>query len=431
MVFIRALGYSILAAALAVVLPSKPAFANQLRPLHKFHKNGKSGYLPNGGVILDSAGNLYGTTVDGGGNGCNYVGCGTVFELSPSGKGQLTMTILHSFRPKAKDGEGPMASLTFDTSGNLFGTTVLGGKYGYGTVFELSPGAGGKWTEKVLLSFNSTGQIGYFPVGNLTFDASGNLYGTASQGGIYGLGVVFELSPTKSGRWGQNILHSFGNGTDGAAPLAGVVFDASGNLYGTTQYGGPDEAGTVFRLSPNSDGTWTEKVLYNFKADGKDGTAPQGNVVLDGAGNLYSTTTHGGTSTQCSGGCGTVFELTPAGNQWKEQVLHVFGLTQADSALPWAGLTFDTAGNLYGTSLEGGGGGGGSGTIFEMLPGTDGQWTETVAVDFGVNGGKDGFYPTSGLILDSAGRIYGTAQAGGVMTDCSGLGCGTVYRFTP
>jgi uncharacterized repeat protein (TIGR03803 family) len=385
-----------------------------------------------GGVIFDSAGNLYGTTFDGGGAGCDDAGCGTVFELTPSGEGKWTMTVLHSFRPKAKDGSGPKASLTMDAAGNIYGTTQFGGRYGYGTVFELIPGAGGVWTEAVLHNFNNTGKDGYFPVGNLIFNASGNLYGTASQGGVYGLGVVFELSPAKNGKWKEKVLHSFGNGTDGAGALAGLGFDTAGNLYGTTQYGGSAEAGTVFRLAPGANGKRTEKILYDFKLNGKDGTGPQGGVVFDTVGNLYSTTTYGGTSTQCSGGCGTVFELVPGANDtWTETVLHIFGLVGTDGALPLVGLVLDATGNLYGTTLEGGEGVSGPGTIFEMIPGTGGQWSETVVFSFASNGAKDGTYPSAELILDNTGRMYGTAQGGGSLSDCSGLGCGTVFRFTP
>ncbi len=430
---IRALTGTALALILIVVLFAATAFsATQMQALHSFHSGGKSGYLPVGGVIFDSAGNLYGTTFDGGGTGCDDLGCGTVFELTPEGKGKWTMNVLHSFRPKAKDGSGPMASLTIDAAGNLYGTTQFGGKYGYGTVFELLPGDGGIWSENVLHSFNNIGNDGFFPVSSLIFDESGNLYGTASQGGDYGLGVVFELSPVKNGRWKEKVLYSFGNGTDGAGPLAGLVFDSAGNIYGTTRYGGADGIGTVFRLTLGAHGKWDERVLYDFKLNGMDGIGPQGGVVFDTAGDLYGTTTYGGTSTQCSGGCGTVFELVlGTDGTWTEMVLHNFGLVGSDGALPWAGLILDTSGNLYGTTVGGGAGASGPGTIFEMTAGIDGQWSESVLFNFDSNGAKDGTYPSAGLIHDNAGRMYGTAQGGGTLSDCNGLGCGTVFRFTP
>ncbi len=207
------------------------------------------------------------------------------------------------------DGWIPSAGLIFDAAGNLYGTTGLGGTDGVGTVFELTR-AGGGWTEQVLYNF---GTDGAYPGGGLTFDSAGNLYGTTGEGGIHILGTVFELTPTVGGGWTETVLHNFGSGTDGAYPGAGVTFDAAGNLYGTTQYGGTYNScsggcGTVFELTPTAGGGWTEQVLLNFNGTG--GANPYAGLIFDGAGNLYGTTQF--TYDNCSGFyCGTVFELMP------------------------------------------------------------------------------------------------------------------------
>jgi len=224
--------------------------------------------------------------------------------------------LLHTFAGGTSDGEFPQSRLIFDTTGNLYGTTPLGGIYNSGVVFELTPQAGGGWTEKILYSFMNNGIDGITPYGGLVPDASGNLYGTTSAGGTYGDGTVFELTPQVGGGWTEKVLFSF-NGTDGKEPYNGsLIFDTAGNLYGTTAYGGAFSTlsgGTVFELSPASDGTWTETVLHSFNNDGVDGYTPYSGLVLDSAGNLYGTTAVGGTLSRCPPiGCGTVFELTPA-----------------------------------------------------------------------------------------------------------------------
>src|SRR5664279_5403051 len=209
--------------------------AAQEQVLHNFNNNGTDGTFPQAGLIVDGAGNLYGTTSEGG----TYIscsgGCGTVFELTPNGSGGWTETVLHNFNSNGTDGANPYAGLIFDAAGNLYGTTTTGGTYYVGTVFELSPSQGGGWTEKVLYSFNYNGTDGNYPQASLTIDAAGNLYGTTWAGGPYGYGygTVFELTPAAGGGWTETVLHNF-VGTDGAAPLAGLIFDAAGNLYGTT-----------------------------------------------------------------------------------------------------------------------------------------------------------------------------------------------------
>jgi uncharacterized repeat protein (TIGR03803 family) len=331
--------------------------------------------------------------------------------------------VLHSFS-SSTDGFEPFAGLIFDAAGNLYGTTSAGGASDLGTVFELTPSAGGTWTEKLLWSFGN-GTDGREPEAGLIFDAAGNLYGTTDDGGTSNSGTVFELTPTAGGGWTEQVLHSFNyNGTDGNGPFAGLVFDAAGNLYGTTTRGGSDQSctygcGTVFELTPTAGGTWTEKVLHNFSNDGTDGNYPEAGLTFDTAGNLYGTTASGG-SESCFGGCGTVFELTPAaGGTWTERVLHTFG--GADGDEPRAGLVFDASGNLYGTTFQGGTYD--LGTVFELTPAAGGTWTEKVLHSFG--NGTDGANPTASLIFGASGNLYGTTEDGGTST------AGTVFELTP
>jgi uncharacterized repeat protein (TIGR03803 family) len=250
--------------------------------LHSF--NGTDGLYPEASVIFDPAGKLYGTTNEGG----VYSG-GTVFQLRPGGGGQWIENVLHSFNPAAEDGFYPYANLIFDAAGNLYGTTEEGGAYHAGTIVQLARGAHGTWTEKVLHSFN--GADGYSLRGGLIFDAAGNLYGTAYSGGAYAFGTVFEFSPRAGGKWTEKILHSFSS-ADGQGPVGGLVVNAAGKLYGATAEGGDSRAGTVFQLTPGARGKWTESVLYSF--NGADGYGPHAGLTFDTAGNLYGTTYQGG-----------------------------------------------------------------------------------------------------------------------------------------
>ncbi len=297
--------------------------------------------------------------------------------------------------------------------------------------------------EKLLHSFNVDGRDGGFFPSKLTRDSAGNLYGTTTYGGIhfeqcqYGCGTVFELSPQQGGGWTEKILHSFGY-PDGAYPGGGVIFDAAGNLYGTTLSGGPQSNGTVFELSPRQGGGWTEKVLYSF-AEGTQGATPfVGSLIFDAAGNLYGTTSWGGIHLQeCGGiGCGTAFELSPKGDgSWTEKVLHSFNLNGVDGAVPAIGMIFDAAGNLYGTTLYGGVhlqdcGGAGCGTVFELSPRQDGSWTEKVLHSFDLNG-TDGALLYGGVIFDATGNLYGMTYEGGIHFQQCTYGCGTVFELSP
>jgi uncharacterized repeat protein (TIGR03803 family) len=244
--------------------------------------------------------------------------------------------------------------------------------------------------------------------------------------GLRDILAIFALAVfvTGSAASQEKVLHSFGNGTDGLYPYAGLIFDAAGNLYGTTYEGGIHGYGTVFELTPEEGGGWTEKVLHSFNLNGTDAAYPQASLIMDSAGNLYSTSYEGGIHLDpCGGvGCGTVFELSPQeGGGWTEKVLHSFNLNGTDGDEPYAGLIIDTAGNLYGTTIAGGIHN--NGTVFELSPREGGGWTEKVVHSFG--NGTDGYEPYAGLIIDAAGNLYGTTVEGGIH------GYGTVFEITP
>jgi uncharacterized repeat protein (TIGR03803 family) len=268
--------------------------------LHSFGSDRADGLTPFGGVIVDASGNLFGTTYFGGSNGY-----GTVYELIPQTGGGWTEKILHNFNNMGTDGLYPASGLILDEVGNLYGTTVLSGSDGVGTVFELKPGPEGAWVEKILLYFAAADTSGgAIPYGSLMFDA-GSLYGTASGGGLYNVGTVFELTPEGNGTWNESVLYAFNDdGNDAYTPLAGLVRDSSGNLYGTTYTGGSASGlGTVFELTP-ANGVWTETVLHSFEGNGDGGNPGYGALILDSSGNLYGTAQGGGAYF-----AGTVFEI--------------------------------------------------------------------------------------------------------------------------
>jgi len=357
---------------------------------------GSDGRGPFGGVILDGAGNLYGTTTEGGNLACS-LGCGTVFKVDTSGN----ETVLYSFAGTgAGDGEYPNATLLRDTQGNLYGTTESGGAFGYGTVFKLSAAG----AETVLHSFTGTGGDGKFPFGGVARDGQGNLYGTTNTGGVFGVGTVFRVDATGN----ETVLYSFtGTGSDGKSPYAGVVRDAQGNLYGTTESGGTSNVGTVFKV----DATGTETILYSFTVTGGDGAEPMSGLVRDAQGNLYGTTNAGGVGV--GGGNGVVFKVDKTG---REKVLFRFPGTGADGIRPH-GVVRDAQGNLYGTTVFHGAFG--WGTVFKLSP----TGKQTVLYNF--NGGNaDGGDPYAGVVLDGQGNIYGATSAGAI-------GYGTAFKITP
>ena len=338
---------------------------------------------------------------------------GTVFELANTA-GVYSEKVLYSFGTATGDGGNPACSLIMDASGNLFGTTTGGGANGSGTVFELVNSLG-TWAEKVLYSFTSPtysfGPDGANPYGALTMDASGNLFGTTFAGGPIGHGTVFELV-NSAGTYTEKVLYSFTNAAgDGYGTLAGLVMDASGNLYGTTANGGVS-FGTVFELV-NSAGTYSERVLYSFTGAAGDGASPNGALVQDAAGNLYGTTANGGVS------FGTVFELVNSAGTYAEKVIYTFTGGGGDGANPFSTLTQDASGNLYG--MTSGGGASGNGTVFE-LSNTSGFWAESLLLIFGSScegsGTSNGAKPYYGnLLLDASGTVYGVTDLGGASND--------------
>jgi uncharacterized repeat protein (TIGR03803 family) len=328
---------------------------------------------PEGPLTVGPSGALYGTT-NGGGAGR----MGTVFELRPPAAACRTAicywngTVLHSFQGGANDGANPAGTkLVFDQAGNIYGTTEFGGSgngqycpSGCGTVFELSPSAGG-WTVSVLHSFNNNGIDGYEPQYGVLFDPAGNLYGATPAGGNIegpdgiGGGTAFELTPSGGG-WTENIVYNFPtvHGDNGVQP-GDIVMDQSGNLYGTTAFGGEYVSGSVFELT-RSGGSWTFSALYSF-----DNCGPQP-LARDGAGNLYGTCAAGGAYD-----AGWVFKLTNSGGSWTATDLHDF-TGGSDGDFPSGPVVLDSNGNLYGTAssagLQGGCGGEGCGTVWEITP---------------------------------------------------------------
>ncbi len=391
---------------------------------------GSDGQDPAAGLIFDAAGNLYGTSIEGGGCTRLNAGCGSVFEMSPNGSGGWTEKVLYGFSGGA-DGLQPEGTLVLDTAGNLYGTTQVGGTC-CGVVFKLTHNSDGSWTQSVLYTF-AGGSDGSEPVAGLVFDAAGNLYGTTQEGGgggcgIIGCGTVFELTPNSSGGWTEKLLHIF-HGPDGELPQSNLIFDGAGNLYGVALEGGKVYAtcssgcGLVFKFTPTSSGSWTEKIIHYF--DGNTGNGPVGGLTFDAAGNLYGTTSFGGILRDCSNqGCGVVFELSPnSSGIWQQSRLYNFHDT--DGARPFAGVVVDSAGNVYGTTSVGGNlscTNSGCGVAFKLMP-SGAHWTQTILHVFGA--GSDAFFPDGGLTFDSAGNLYGTSLLGGSND------FGTVYEITP
>jgi hypothetical protein len=380
--------------------------------------------------------------------------CGTVYQLAPPAKAgdPWKETVLYIFKGNtSKDGASPYGGLVIDAAGNLYGTTgyggtgncvVLGILMGCGTVFELSPPKqkGGPWTETVLYSFPTPKQ-GFVPWGDLVFDGAGNLYGATIYGGGYGTncgdayykycGAVFELSPPKinGGKWTEKTLYGFKGGMDGANPNGGLVLDSKGNVYGTTYLGGDQSApcgsvgcGTAFELKhpATNGGAWTEKLIRRFTG-GNDGASPNGGLIFDAKGSLYGTAAGAGSRLN-----GIVFRLAPSKDgRWTETVLYSF-TGGADGFNPGSGLTFDSSGKLYGTAL---GGVASRGVVFRLRPPTSGKsWLINVLYSF--TGAPDGNHPTASVIFDGQGDLYSTTEWGGTGQACQG-GCGTVFEVSP
>jgi uncharacterized repeat protein (TIGR03803 family) len=390
---------SVLVACTMAVLTAPSAQAQSLKVLYSF-AGGVDGADPYAGVIRDAKGNLYGTTLYGGnnGSGCSQGSCGVVFRVEPTGN----ETVLYSFTGGASDGASPTGGVIEDATGNLYGTTSLGGPVDAGTVFRVTK----KGTETVLHIFTDEPD-GANPEPGVIRDAEGNLFGTTCCGGLYA-GTVFRV--TKKGT--ETVLYSFTGRSDGWAPFGGLIRDDEGNLYGTTEQGGSRGCGVVFKLSKKD----KETALYSFSGS-VDGGWPTGGLIRDSGGTLYGTTALGGNGT-CDAGYGTVFKLTKVG---KETVLYSF-TGGSDGSEPTGGLIRDSRGNLYGTTSFGGDTSCeppyGCGTVFKLSK----TGKETVLHTF--TGGADGANPDAGMIQDSKGNFYGTTFYGGA------YGYGTVFKLT-
>jgi uncharacterized repeat protein (TIGR03803 family) len=368
--------------------------AQMFKLVYQF-KPGADGAQPYSSLILDSQGNMYGTTSTDG----SYA-AGTIYRVTPSGK----ETVLYSFTGLGGDGANPYTPLTGDSAGNLYGTTTYGGTYGgicgstgCGTVFKLAPT--GK--ETVLYRFTGANGDGYYPYQGVVRDKAGNLYGTTILGGS-GSGIVFKISPAGN----ETIVHTFNFiGNDGGFPIGGsLISDSSGNLYGATELGGSNGGGgTVYKI----DKAGNETILAGFDF-GSTGYEPYGSLLLNAEGNLYGTTLFGGTFNE-----GVAFKVDTSGN---ETVLYNFSGMSGDGAEPNGGLVQDSAGNLYGTTF--GGGGDFFGTAFEIGP----SGAETILHSFSSN---DGRFPESGLVMDAHGNLFSTAEYGGA------YGGGVVFGIKP
>jgi uncharacterized repeat protein (TIGR03803 family) len=339
-----------------------------------------------------------------------------VYELTPNSDGTWSETILHSFPDYGLDGSFPMSTPLVDAAGNLYATAEAGGSghYRAGTVFEMSPSASG-WSFSVLHNFGSTNSDGGSPKTGVVMDKLGNLYGVADS--------VFELTPITSG-WAESVLYTFCsayNCVGGSGPYAGVMLDPLGNLYGTTQSGGGYSGGVAYELR-RAKGGWRESVPHAFGGFLGDGVRPaNGNLAIDSAGNLYGAAFAGGTGTGCVGTCGTVFELTPTSQgKWKEIILYNFQGVSTGFG-PGSGVVVDSAGNLYGTTIYGGPTLCACGVVYKLAPAAGGTWTYSVLHAFDAT---DGNTPAANLTLYN-GNLYGTTTGGG-----SGGG-GVVFEITP
>lgn len=424
---------TVLLAGLAAFLPLAGASATSEALIHSFQYGDghHDGFNPQAGLIVGPGGVLYGTTLSGGTGAACTDGCGTVFALVPPPAGGTAWTehVLHDFQA-GSDGSEPYAGLYQDAAGALYGTTEEGGT-GFGTVFKLTPPAAGgsAWSEKVLYRFKG-GTDASVPFAGLMADSSGALYGATGQGGSagcggVGCGAVFRLSlPAGKSSWVEEVLYRFKAGTDGWGSYSTLVADASGALYGTTVLGGAG-FGTVFKLTPPTAGSaWSEQLLHRFHG-GSDGAQPFAGLIADPAGNLYGTTAEGGAGCALPG-CGIVFRLAPpAGGTgaWAYRILH--GFDGADGNTPYGGLYRDASGALYATTS--GGGSFTGGTAVKLTPTATG-WSRSILHQFGT--GHDASGPTAGLVADSSGTLYGTGFTGG-----NGLGgtcgCGAVFKLAP
>ena len=405
----------LIVAALVIVLPDAIGATNKERPIVVF--TGLNGTRPLNGLTADTQGNMYGVAAGGGSGNCSPHGCGLVFELSPASGGTWTEKTIYAFKGGIADTDLPCTELLFDSHGNLFGGTCPDLEGHIGAIYELTPGTGGVWSEKIVYWFTNQD---YFPGPRLAFDSQGNLYGSAYESSN-GNGGVFQLSPQSNGTWTQTLLHEFNsNNGDGYDPRGGVILDSSGNIYGTTTLGGKNLDGMVFELTPKAGGGYSESIILNFDRNGK-GESPFTPLIMDGNGNLFGTTQNGGLHNNE----GIVFELSPNGTKWTERLLYSFG-PQPDGFSP-TGIVFDGQGNLYGATANGGNGCDfiGCGIVYKLTPQKTGLWKETILCNFESAG--DGSQPAAGVLVNSTtGYIYGTTEYGGAR-----YGFGTIFEVKP
>ena len=426
---LRATNFTLAAATWITVLVltamlTPVALAQTFSVIHIF-TGGNDGAGPQAGLIMDAHGNLYGTTYYGGHNGD-----GSVFKMSNRGSGWI-LTPLFNFT-LSTNGAGPYGRVYMASDGTLYGTTAygpIGGctvnpGNGCGTVYHLqAPPTAPRstetpWRQTVIHTFQ--GSDGFQPQGDLTVDQAGNIYGTTIVGGgssscSGGCGVVYELSRSGGG-FTESVLYSFQNNGDGFDAYGGVVFDNSGNLLGVVQNGGLNTRGAIYELSPSGSG-WNEQTAYAFPLNEATGAFPVGGLIKDGAGNLWGTTSQGGTF------YGTAFELSPGSGGWTLNSLYDFSPPGSNLG-PVEKLYLAADGNLYGTSYSSGPNNRGS--VFKLTP-SNGSWIYTSLHDF--TGGSDGGWPISNVVMDASGNLYGTASSGGGGT-CS-FGCGVVWKITP
>lgn len=412
------------------------AQAQTIQTLHSF-TGGVDGAAPLAGLSTDAHGNLYGTASSGG------MGYGTVYRLAHAGSG-WGFTTLYTFHGAPNDGAYPVARVVFGPDQTLYGTTQEGGNslnycrnVGCGTVFNLRPQPGicktalCPWQETLLYDFSTTDPtFGAVPESEVTFDSAGNLYGTTYTGGYYAgagggsgcveCGLVYKLTPSGSG-WTESVPYSFSGYqyyTDGALPVGGVTFDNAGNMFGTTTAYGSCGFGIAYELTPNGS-HWSEVILQQLC---ESGASPTANLIFDGTGTFYGASEG---DTEYGPYPVTIFTLTQSGGSWVYTPIYIF--SQSGHG-PAGQLLLDSAGNLYGTTIEGGSNplgqcSAGCGTIFKLSP-SGGSWTYTDLYDF--TGGSDGAYPHSNLVMDSSGNFYGTTSQGGGTNSH-----GTIFEFTP
>jgi uncharacterized repeat protein (TIGR03803 family) len=404
--FSAALLWTVMILPLVVAMLVNHAQASSTHVVYSF--GGSDGEYFDTELVRDSSGNLYGTSVEGG----NFQS-GDVFQLKRTPNG-WTLTVLYSFTGGADGGE-PYKGVTLDSHGNLYGTTVTGGsggcEGGCGVVYKLTH-TQGRWNQSVIYSFTG-GSDGSGPGSPVVFDQQGNLFGATPTGGANGLGTIYQMRPRSDGTWKLAVAHTFTGGNDGSGGSAGrLLFDSQGDIYGVATSGGAHGSGTAYQLSSVQQGRWRLKTLYAFKGQ-PDAGFPYGGLISDSAGNLYGTTYYDGKND-----IGAIYELSQVDGKWQERVLHNFkgGL---DGKRSISTMVSDATGNLYGTTIDGGSACD-CGTIFKLAAGE-----RKYSVVYRFKGAPDGAYLYAGMVPGSAGRFYGITLQGG------SAHIGALFKFIP